>query len=361
MPGDNLDQLGAELWALWRGDTLPSMLFLDAQFSNLPITVQPDHGGSCNWAPVACAARLLYYHRSHDAAGYQAARNLWLGYYAHSRRYWMGKEVGSRIYAPFVLIASLVVRMIATEREDEELRIMAWAWLSFASAWLVAVTNSHGDPFWLGQRSAGHPPRIIWLTAYAAYAAGKQPKKLPKDEWQDFILPELSGWIPVVQDSVSALAALRSFNFRTIGEFYRYESEGGIAVWTPQNRNGNTQPVLLGVDSVLSGVAYFPPNCGSPDEGKNRRKGSMSVEKVEGRFVCRSEVYGAGEVALPPGMVIRFVRWGGEDGYQDMLERPGAPAPAPPTAPPAPKPPKKRGGGLHKLWGIYPAFTWPQR
>jgi hypothetical protein len=106
-------------------------------------------GGSGNIGLLRMAVKLLRQGRKW--------RGWWLEFFAASRATWMGRELWSRIYRVWHLLAVLAAFRWARQNGDEELRAAAAEWLRAFFVFLRAATAQDGTVAPVGMRSADDP------------------------------------------------------------------------------------------------------------------------------------------------------------------------------------------------------------
>lgn len=308
-----------------------------------------DTQGSANWPPLAHATRFLRF----TGEAFRKERDKWLGFFDTSKRRFMGREVGSRIYLGWHFLPVCAVWESAERSGDSTVATEAKNWLLFVAAWFGVCTDDLGGLYWLGQRSAGHQPKLRWQDALRRVVVSGHDDLgwYKSDSWEDTYLKQLAPKLQRLTKTMhnnraEARRILALLNYRTLVPYHLYRTVDGMAVWTDKRINGNTDAVLARVDDK-----WLPPNCGFDQPG-NRLGTPAECIWVNNELRYTSKNYGNHALAMPAGPPLEYFVWGGETGYKDLLEAHPIPPPPLPSDPEPPKPPKPNKPSWIERMGI---------
>jgi hypothetical protein len=228
---------------------------------------------------------------------------------------WMGSELGSRIYGVWHLLSVAAAFGWADANGNPELSALAQGWLLHWWCLMKLIEAPDGRLLMVGMRSGGHEPNAGFLEwVWALATDGPVPKweatakTLGLGLKQNWIYAAGMSLKEVLRKSAAPIregqdpAALIP-NYGLVVPYNVLKTEGGMAVWIPENRNGNTTPVA-GVVWTPQSLDWLPKNGG--------RRIRQQFEKIDCRIDGANLVYdsilqGHDELPLPPGQVLARV------------------------------------------------------
>lgn len=339
--------LMAEMEAAVTGKALPSSEYLQHNYDNPSLSL--DGAGSANWPVMALAVHII---KNYD--GWLAVA---IDYYEKSQTRVWGHEIGSRhTYHEMHLKSALAILGEAVKhpgKESAHLQLLIIEQLQWLYGMYLAGEDSRG---WVGQRSADTPACLPWLDGFFKWSTNKTLSQ-PERKWitGDVVVNKHIGLLRKALDPVIGKPAqeiLRSVRHGTLVPYFVYRTASGMAIWTMETINGNTQAVL---GYVREGARQeWAPKDRGPDaffHQRSRKPGRATCGKSGGNLFYESPIYGNLSLALPSGPPLEFYTFGGDRMFSDLRPSEGVvETPIPPTLPVTESPAKPVGGKKGKSW-----------
>lgn len=264
--------------------------------------------GSQNWQPMKAAIEYwLEYCLSIDRERVdRSAIRAWLlsTFFPLMRRRFMGSEIMSLIYGTMHVGSIASIAQTAIEIKDSEVLLEALACLR---CYLTIVharrVEDQGLILVAGMRSGGHDAWIYgdpWAGRTLDIAQGnasqsgpywqmlKRAGKGPKRAWEEGVLTACA---KPLQSAVSGgfLTDGTMSGFTAITDLYVYRSQGGVATWISENRNGNTTPEIMSVYRKGEPAVGTLPGPEIENRGGKGGKGGGRANRRGMKAECRRE------------------------------------------------------------------------